>query len=43
MVVQVAISSPADRLFPHRFRADESYQISDQTKTHVGSYLDIER
>lgn len=43
MFVQVAIYSPADRLFPHRFRADESYQIGDHTTTPVGSYLDIER
>lgn len=40
--MQVAIYAPADRLFPHRFRADESYQIGDKDTSPVGCYLDIE-
>ena len=40
--MQVAVYSPADRLFPHRFRADESYQVGDKDTSPVGCYLDIE-
>jgi pyruvate carboxylase len=40
--VQVAIYSAADRLFPHRFSADVSYQIGDKDTSPVGCYLDIE-
>ena len=34
--------SPADRLFPHRFKADQSYQIGTKDMTPVACYLDIE-
>ena len=34
--------SPADRLFPHRFKADESYQIGTKDMLPVSCYLDIE-
>ena len=39
---QVAIYSPADRLFPHRFKADESYQIGTKDMQPVACYLDID-
>lgn len=38
----VAVYSPADRLFPHRFKADESYQIGNKDMQPVACYLDIE-
>jgi pyruvate carboxylase len=40
--MQVAIYSPSDRLFPHRFKADESYQIGTKDMQPVACYLDIE-
>eukprot|EP00887_Chlorella_sp_A99_P003326 scaffold26.g3326.t1 len=36
----IAIYSPADRLHPHRFKADESYQVGTPEQTPVGCYLD---
>lgn len=38
----LAIYSPADRLQPHRYKADESYEISGPEMTPVQSYLDVE-
>ena len=40
--MQLAIYSPADRLQPHRYKADESYEISGPEMTPVQSYLDVE-
>jgi pyruvate carboxylase len=40
--IQVAVYSPVDRLFPHRFKADESYQIGHKDMKPVACYLDIE-
>ena len=40
--MQLAIYSPADRLQPHRYKADESYEISGPGMTPVQSYLDVE-
>ena len=40
--MQVAIYSPADRLQPHRFKADESYAVGDPGMTPVQCYLDVE-
>ncbi|PSC70059.1 pyruvate carboxylase [Micractinium conductrix] len=37
----LAIYSPADRLQPHRFKADESYQVGDASMTPVACYLDV--
>lgn len=42
LLVQLAIYSPADRLQPHRYKADESYEISGPDMTPVQSYLDVE-
>ena len=42
LVPQLAIFSQADRLQPHRYKADESYIIGDSTMTPVQAYLDIE-
>lgn len=39
---QVAIYSPADRLFPHRYNADESYCVGTTDMQPVSCYLDIE-
>lgn len=39
---QVAIYSPADRLQPHRFRADESYCVGTPEMKPVDCYLDVE-
>ena len=39
---QVAIYSPADRLHPHRYKADESYQVGKPGMKPVECYLDIE-
>ncbi len=39
---QVAIYSPADRLQPHRFKADESYAVGSPGMTPVQCYLDVE-
>ena len=41
-MLQLAIYSPADRLQPHRYKADESYEISGPDMTPVQSYLDVE-
>eukprot|EP00891_Asterochloris_glomerata_P005106 jgi/Astpho2/5106/fgenesh1_pm.00073_%23_5_t len=38
----VAIYAGADRLQPHRFKADESFQIGTAEQTPVASYLDVE-
>ncbi|KAL4422522.1 hypothetical protein ABPG75_008719 [Micractinium tetrahymenae] len=38
----LAIYSPADRLQPHRFKADESYQVGSDKMTPVQCYLDVE-
>lgn len=38
----VAIYSPADRLFPHRYNADESYCVGTTDMQPVSCYLDIE-
>jgi len=38
----VAIYSPPDRLMPHRFKADESYEVGTEGMTPVQCYLDIE-
>lgn len=40
--LQLAIYSPADRLQPHRYKADESYQVGSPDLTPVQCYLDIE-
>lgn len=40
--MQLAIYSPADRLQPHRYKADESYEIGGPEMTPVQSYLDVE-
>ena len=40
--MQLAIYSPADRLQPHRYKADESYEITGPEMTPVQSYLDVE-
>ena len=39
---QVAVYSPADRLFPHRYNADESYQVGSSDMQPVACYLDVE-
>jgi len=39
----VALYSTADRLLPHRYKADESYQIGDESIDPVYAYLDVER
>jgi pyruvate carboxylase len=39
--VQLAIYSLADRLQPHRFKADESYQVGTPDMTPVQAYLDF--
>jgi pyruvate carboxylase len=40
--LQLAIYSPADRLMPHRFKADESYMVGGANMTPVQCYLDVE-
>lgn len=40
--MQLAIYSPADRLQPHRYKADESYQVGTSSMTPVACYLDVE-
>lgn len=42
LMLQLAIYSPADRLQPHRYKADESYEISGPDMTPVQSYLAVE-
>eukprot|EP01025_Chloroclados_australasicus_P027830 TRINITY_DN2754_c0_g1_i6.p1 TRINITY_DN2754_c0_g1~~TRINITY_DN2754_c0_g1_i6.p1 ORF type:complete len:1182 (+),score=199.76 TRINITY_DN2754_c0_g1_i6:462-4007(+) len=38
----VAVYSPADRLQPHRYKADESYVVGNSEMQPVSCYLDIE-
>jgi len=40
--VQLAIYSEADRLQPHRYKADESYETGKPGMTPVQCYLDYE-
>ena len=40
--VQLAIYSPADRLQPHRYKADESYEVGTPDMPPVACYLDVE-
>ena len=40
--VQLAIYSEADRLQPHRYKADESYEVGAPGATPVQCYLDYE-
>jgi len=39
-LLQLAIYSQSDRLQPHRFKADESYQVGTSSMTPVQCYLD---
>lgn len=39
---QVAVYSPADKLQPHRYVADESYVVGTPDMQPVACYLDIE-
>ena len=39
---QVAVYSPADRLQPHRYKADEAYQVGNADMQPVACYLDID-
>ena len=41
-VPQLAIYSEADRLQPHRYKADESYEVGGPDMTPVQCYLDYE-
>ena len=41
-VAQLAIYSEADRLQPHRYKADESYEVGAPDMTPVQCYLDYE-
>lgn len=38
--LQLAVYSAADRLQPHRYKADESYQVGQVGATPVACYLD---
>ena len=38
---QVAVYSPADRLQPHRYKADEAYQVGTSSMAPVACYLDM--
>ena len=38
----LAIFSQADRLQPHRYKADESYLVGEPDMTPVQAYLDVE-
>lgn len=40
--MQLAIYSPADRLHPHRFKADESYEVGTPQMAPVACYLDVD-
>ncbi len=40
--MQLAIYSEADRLQPHRYKADESYEVGGPGMTPVQCYLDYE-
>ena len=39
---QVAVYSPADKLQPHRYNADEAYCVGTPNMPPVSCYLDIE-
>ncbi len=41
-MAQLAIYSPADRLQPHRYKADESYEVGSPDMTPVQCYLNVE-
>ena len=41
-VMQLAIYSEVDRLQPHRYKADESYEVGAPDMTPVQCYLDYE-
>jgi pyruvate carboxylase len=38
----LAVYSSADRLQPHRYKADESYQVGEASASPVGAYLDVD-
>jgi len=38
----VAVYSPADRLQPHRYKADEAYQVGTSNMAPVACYLDMD-
>lgn len=38
----VSVYSPADRLQPHRYKADEAYQVGTEDMAPVACYLDTE-
>eukprot|EP00798_Chlamydomonas_sp_ICE-L_P008825 gene8825-67_t len=38
----VAVYSPADRLQPHRYKADEAYCVGDDSMAPVACYLDMD-
>lgn len=42
MLMQVAVYSPADRLQPHRYKADEAYQVGTAKMAPVACYLDMD-
>jgi pyruvate carboxylase len=42
LALQVAVYSPADRLQPHRYKADESYCVGTADMPPVSCYLDVE-
>lgn len=42
LVLQVAIYSPADRLQPHRYKADEAYCVGSPEMQPVSCYLDMD-
>lgn len=42
LLQQVAIYSPADRLQPHRFKANESYCVGTPEMKPIDCYLDVE-
>lgn len=42
LFLQVAVYSPADRLQPHRYKADEAYCVGNADMQPVACYLDID-
>ncbi len=42
LLLQVAIYSPADRLQPHRYKADEAYCVGSPEMQPVSCYLDMD-
>lgn len=42
LVLQVAVYSPADRLQPHRYKADEAYCVGTPEMPPVSCYLDMD-